>query len=198
MRHEACLFVGVGLLILACGREAGGAICTGGSRAVGGGCYCARGQQWDGSQCAGTPETGTCTQRGAMEVISPAGSMCFCPDGWIWTDANRTECQPCGGGSFADGDRCVCPAGTAWIDNACQQPQEQPQAQAVEAPPEAPPQAQPPQAPPPVEVRQQTRQSTSNFTCCINHAKYQCPNDGAFRACMTLTPNHGCARAGGC
>jgi len=133
-----------------------------------------------------------------MEVISPAGSMCFCPDGWIWTDANRTECQPCGGGSLADGDqRCVCPAGTAWIDNACQQPQQQAQEQPQPQEQVQATQAAPP-PPPPVEYRHQTRQSTTNLTCCINHAKYQCPTDAAFRACATLSPNHGCARAGGC
>lgn len=172
-----------------CG-SGGGMICTGGGRLVGNGCFCPRGTTWGGNQCQGTPEQGVCTQKGAMEVVGAAGSICTCPDGWIWSSPAMEECVACTGGAIASGDSCVCPDGTAWDGNQCQA--QAPVAQ--EQPQEAPQQ----QAPAQVEVQQRTIQSTQSFTCCVNHARYQCPNQAAFTACATLSPNHGCARAGGC
>lgn len=215
-RALASLGVGLGsLVITSCGP--GPVVCYGGGRQMGDGCFCARGQTWDGSQCVGTPETGSCTQKGAMEVVSPAGSACFCPDGWIWTDQNRVECVACGGGSLAQGDTaCVCPEGTAWIENACQAVQqpvaEVPQPMSCTGGAIATDQGcQCPQGtgwdgascaggqgPQPIEIHQHTIQSSQSFTCCVNHSKYSCPNDAAFQACATLNPNHGCTPAGGC
>jgi hypothetical protein len=203
-------------MLAGCG--GGQIVCTGGGRLVGTGCFCARGQTWDGAQCVGTPETGNCTQKGAMEVVGTAGSVCFCPDGWIWTDANRTECVACTGGAQANGDtECVCPGGTAWVDNACQQvAAPQPVAEQMTCTGGAiatdqgcqcqqgtvwdgnncvVAEATPPQQ---IQIQQHTVHSTQSFTCCINHAQYTCPNQAAFQACATLSPNHGCTPAGGC
>lgn len=85
----------------------------------------------------------------------------------------------CTGGAFMTDQGCMCPDGTTWDGANC-----------VAAGPAAPPPQQ-------VIIRQQTHQSNSSFSCCINGAKYSCPNDAEFRNCMTLQ-GHGCTPAGGC
>ncbi len=210
----------------ACGR--GPLICTGGARIVGSACYCAKGQTWNGAQCAGTPETGSCTQKNAMEVVGAAGSICYCPDNWIWNNASRTECLPCTGGAIANGDACYCPEGTAWNNSTCEPiPQAAPVAscmggaiatdQGCQCPQGSSwngvqcmcpagaewngvqcvwsQQVQQQQPPPQQQV---IEQRSYQSTCCVNHAKYNCPNHAAFQACATLSPSHGCTRAGGC
>lgn len=104
--------------VLACGP--GALICTGGARNTGTGCFCALGTTWNGQICEGTPQAGTCTQAGAMQV----GELCFCPDGYNWTDTSMTACAAlnCQGGSFVSVNECVCPNGLAWIENQCQAP----------------------------------------------------------------------------
>ncbi|MDB4995525.1 MAG: hypothetical protein JWM74_2957 [Myxococcaceae bacterium] len=211
-------------LLPACGR--GPLVCTGGARVVGSACYCAKGQTWNGSQCAGTPETGACAQKNSMEVVGAAGSICYCPDGWIWDSANRTECLPCTGGAIANGDsNCYCPDGTAWNNNACEPiPQAAPVASCMGGAIATDQGCMCPQGatwngaqcmcpagaewngaqcvwqqqPQQQVIQQRSIQSSSSFTCCVNHAKYNCPNDAAFQACATMQGNHGCARAGGC
>ncbi|MBL9027387.1 MAG: hypothetical protein JNL21_34670 [Myxococcales bacterium] len=203
----------LGAVVLACGAGAWGPpVCTGGARAIGSNCFCPRGTTFDGQACQGTPEQGSCVA-GAMEVSGDGQSLCYCPDGWVWADANKQSCAPCEGGSLAVGDTCQCPQGTEWNGNQCQEVvmaaptctggafmTEQgcmcPDGTAWDG---ANCVASGPTAPPPQQViiRQQTNQSSSSFTCCINGAKYTCPNDAEFRNCMTLQ-GHGCAPAGGC
>lgn len=101
----------------------------------------------------------------------PSGDQCVCPEGTQW---NGAECAgaaaaACPPGAVQSGDQCVCPQGTQWGGESCQ-----------------------------VVIEQRTEQRSMNLTCCINHAKYTCPDEAALQRCATLTPNHGCAPAGGC
>ena len=55
------------------------------------------------------------------------------------------------------------------------------------------------QGAPVIEVNAQvnTATSTSSLTCCINGARYTCPDQASWQACSTMNPS-GCAPAGGC
>jgi hypothetical protein len=49
----------------------------------------------------------------------------------------------------------------------------------------------------PVQLDGSVRHSEQSLTCCINGAKYNCPGQDAFNACMTKGPSQ-CTPAGGC
>jgi len=51
--------------------------------------------------------------------------------------------------------------------------------------------------PQPVIIQHREQHGTQNITCCINGARYVCPSQEAFQACMTLSPSQ-CKRSGGC
>ncbi len=50
---------------------------------------------------------------------------------------------------------------------------------------------------PPVQLDGSVKHSQQSLTCCINGAKYNCPGQDAFNACMTKGPSQ-CTPAGGC
>src|SRR5690348_14721217 len=81
----------------------------------------------------------------------------------------------CQGGAVPAGDQCVCPESSQWDGAQCVQAgggQQQ-------------------------VYEQRTYQGSQSFTCCVNHAKYTCPDQASFQACSTLSA-HNCAPAGGC
>lgn len=105
---------------------------------------------------------------------------CACPDGTAW-DGNQcaqqavADGQQCTGGAVMTDQGCACPDGTGWNGEACVGVQQQ-------------------------QVVQQQyiqRSADISLTCCINHAKYTCPSQDAFNACVTLNPSQ-CSPAGGC
>jgi hypothetical protein len=108
------------------------------------------------------------------------GDQCACPDGTAWDGAQCAGAAvanagpSCTGGAVPAGDQCVCPEGTAWNGAECVAVVQQ------------------------TVIQQQSHTGTSSFTCCVNGARYTCPDDAAFRACVTMSPSHGCTRAGGC
>ncbi len=199
------------------GAGGGGIVCTGGARMVGAGCFCPTGTTFDGTQCQGQAQQGSCPA-GELEVVGQTGAACFCPDGQVWADANRTGCAACTGGSIASGDSCVCPDGTAWDGNQNQCVQQQVVAQEQPQQPQcqggailtdngcACPdgtqwdgnQCSPVQQQQTV-IQQQNIQQNANIslTCCINHTQYECPSQKAFNDCVTLSPHH-CKHVGGC
>ena len=79
------------------------------------------------------------------------------------------------GGAIMTDQGCMCPDGTQWDGNQCSPVQQQ------------------------TVIQQQTiqRNADISLTCCINHARYECPSQKAFNDCVTLSP-HQCKPAGGC
>ncbi len=104
-------------LAASCSGGWGPTVCTGGARAIGSNCFCPKGTSFDGASCQGTPEQGNCVP-GAMEVVGDGQSVCYCPDGFVWTDGQQS-CAPCEGGSVAVGDTCQCQNNTIWDGNVC-------------------------------------------------------------------------------
>ncbi len=97
--------------------------CTGGAKLVNNSCYCAAGMTWNGLQCQGTPQAGTCG--GNSYPFGPDGfAQCFCLDGYKLDNAQCIELS-CSGGSVASGDQCVCPDGTQWDGSQCVAVQQQ-------------------------------------------------------------------------
>lgn len=50
---------------------------------------------------------------------------------------------------------------------------------------------------PAVQVQVNTATAVSNVTCCINGARYTCPDQASFQACASMNPS-GCTPAGAC